>query len=217
MVAQIVDVMKEFKPKVEPRKSTFSIWQPSNRAKRNGPPAVLSEDQQRRHTAARAVVELSWNWQSLGFGVGFKVPEFMASRRQESLVRTLGDVFEERLLLDVVKTWRAFCEWFERQQVGMPKDGWPSVYIEDFLEGVASRSGGATALLTFYRLKWLVKRARAPLLFEDVQIPVVAASGKKGGAQQMPALEPTRSENFFQNLGTRWQARMSQRFRGLWL
>ena len=73
----------------------------------------------------------------------------------------------------------------------MPKDGWPSVYVEDFLEGVASGSGGATALLTFYRLKWLVKRVKAPLLFEDVQIPVVAASGKKGGAQQRPALEPT--------------------------
>ena len=87
-------------------------------------------------------------------GLWCKVPEFMASRRQESLVRTLGDAFEEHLLLDVVKTWRALCEWFKHQQVGMPKDGWPSVYIyiEDFLEGVASRSGGATALLTFYRL-----------------------------------------------------------------
>ena len=46
-------------------------------------------------------------------------------------------------------------------------------------------------MLTFYRLKWLAKRAKALLLFEDVQIPVVAASGKKGGAQQRRALEPT--------------------------
>ena len=63
----------------------------------------------------------------------------MASRKQESLVRTLGNACEERLLLDVVTTWRAFCEWFERQPVSMPKDGCPSVYMEDFLEGVALR------------------------------------------------------------------------------
>ena len=59
MVAQIVEVVMVFKPEVEPRKRTFSIWQPSKRAKRNGPSAVLFENQQRRHTAARAVVELS--------------------------------------------------------------------------------------------------------------------------------------------------------------
>ena len=81
------------------------------------------KDQQKMYTAASVMVELSWNWHSLGFGVVFEGPDFMASRKQESLVRTLGNVCEERLLLDVVKTWRAFCEWFERQQVSMPKDG----------------------------------------------------------------------------------------------
>ena len=36
-------------------------------------------------------------------GVLFGVPKFMASRRQEFLVLALGDAFEERLLLVVVK------------------------------------------------------------------------------------------------------------------
>ena len=96
------------------------------------------------------MVELLWNWHSLGFGVGFEGPDFMASRKQESLVRTLGNACEECLLLDMVKTWRAFCEWFERQQVSRPKDGCPSVCMEDFLEGVAPRSShGIANILSF--------------------------------------------------------------------
>ena len=64
----------------------------------------------------------------------------------------------------------------------MPKGGWPSMYVEDFLEGVASRSGRATE----HRLGGYVKRDRAPFPFEDVQIPVVAASGKR--------VEPSRGQ-----------------------
>ena len=98
------------------------------------------------------MVELSWNWHSLGFGVGFEGLDFMASRKQESLVRTLGNACEERLLLDLVKTWRAFCEWFERQQVSMPKDGCPSVYMEDFLEGVAPISSHSIANILSFKV-----------------------------------------------------------------
>ena len=43
-------------------------------------------------------------------------------------------------------------------------------------------------MLTFYKLKWMHKRARAPLCFEDVQPPV--ASANKGIVRQRPALEP---------------------------
>ena len=145
MVAEIVEVMKAARPVVIPRPTRVDIWKPSKRVKAQGIPLVLSEDQRRRHTAARAVVVMSWKWLSLGFGLGHGVPEFMATRRQESLVRTLGDAYEERVLLDVVKTWGAFGTWFDTQKVQMPKDGWPSVYVEDFLEGVATRSGSATA------------------------------------------------------------------------
>ena len=70
------------------------------------------------------------------------------------------------------------------------------MYVEDFLGGVTSRSGGAAALLMFYRLKWLVKRVRH-LCLEDVQIAVVAASGKKGGALQRPLWSHACSGNFF--------------------
>ena len=59
MVGQIVEVMKESKPEVESRKRTVSIWQPFKRAKQNGLPAILAEDQQRRYTVVCAVVELS--------------------------------------------------------------------------------------------------------------------------------------------------------------
>ena len=58
-----------------------------------------------------------------------------------------------------------------------------------FLQHVNEKSGGATALATYYRLKWLVCRARAPLDIEDVQPPVVAAQGKSF-VHQRPAFEP---------------------------
>ena len=52
------------------------------------------------------------------------------------------------------------------------------MYVGYFLEGVASRSVGDTALLAVYRE--VVESSRATHLpFEDVQIPVVAAGGKR--------------------------------------
>ena len=85
--------------------------------------------------------------------------------------------------------WLTHLDWFEHEGVDMPSSGWPSVFIEDFLQHTAEKSGGTTGLLTFYKLQWLVKRAKAPLCLEDVQPPVVATPGKVV-AQQRPALEP---------------------------
>ena len=190
-VADIVQVLKESSGSMAAPARSVSVapWRPSKRAKASIPER-LSEDQQRRRAASRVVVELSWQWASLGFGLGHGVPAFMTARRQEAMIRTLADGFEEKLLINVVRTWQAFLAWFNEQRVDMPEHGWPSVYIEDFLENVVHKSGGASALLTFYKLKWLSKRAKAPLNFEDVQRPVVATSGAKGVAQQRPALEP---------------------------
>ena len=41
-------------------------------------------------------------------------------------------MFEERLLLDVVKTWDRLCDWFKEQAEEMPSTGWASIYIENF-------------------------------------------------------------------------------------
>ena len=190
-VADIVSVLRSppAPKKAVPRPSTFVAWQPSKRA-RTSVPEKLSEDKQRRRDAARIVVELSWQWGVQGFGLGRDVPAFMTARRQEAMVRALADGFEERLLINVVRMWNTFEAWFREQQVTMPEQGWPSVYIEDFLESIVQKAGGASALLAYYKLKWLSKRAKAPLNFEDVQKPVAAQSGAKGDAQQRPALEP---------------------------
>ena len=48
-------------------------------------------------------------------------------------------------------------------------------YCRRFLQHVNEKAGGAIALATYYRLKWLVCRARAPLDIEDAQPPAVAA------------------------------------------
>ena len=71
----------------------------------------------------------------------------------------------------------------------MPEQIWPSVFVEDFLQHVNEKSGGATALATYYRLRWLVFRKGAPLDIEDVQLPVGAAQNKSF-VHQMPACEP---------------------------
>ena len=140
-VADIVQVLKESSGSTTApvRPVSMAPWQPSKRAK-TSIPERLSEDQQRRRAAARIVVELSWQWASLGFGLGHGVPSFMTVRRQEAMIRTLADGFEEKLLINVVRTWQAFLSWFSEQQVDMPEHGWPSVYIEDFLESVVHKA-----------------------------------------------------------------------------
>ena len=75
----------------------------------------------------------------LGLWCWFKALEFMAFCRQESLVLTLGDAFEECPFFGCAQNLESALRVVQRQQVSMSKDGWPSVYIGGFLEGVASR------------------------------------------------------------------------------
>ena len=188
LVSDIVEVMRHTRPDPAPKRRQVRTWVPSKRRKTAVTPTTVSQDQEIRVAAAKAVVELSWTWASTGFGLGHDVPEFMAARRRQAQANALGAAFEEKLLRDVVRVWHQLGTWFQEQGVSMPSTGWPSVFIEDFLHHVAGKSGGATALLTFFKLKWMHKQARAPLCFEDVQPPV--ASANKGIVRQRPALEP---------------------------
>ena len=165
------------------------LWLPSKRQRQATEPTTVSRDEQLRLDAAAAVVDLSWSWVPLSHGLGHEVPEFMAVRRRAAQTKALASAFEANLMHGAVKAWRQLEAWFQAQQVTMPDQMWPSVFVEDFLQHINEKSGGATALATYYRLKWLVRRARAPLGIEDVQPPVVAAQGKSF-AQQRPALEP---------------------------
>ena len=118
----------------------------------------------------------------------------------------MATAFEANLTHGAVGAWRQLKAWFQAQHVTMPNQMWPSVFVEDFLQHVNEKAGGATAIATYHRLKWLVRRARAPLGIEDVQPPVVAAQGENF-AHQRPALEPARVWELLEDFNMRLKAR----------
>ena len=187
--------------RVKPR-----LWLQSKRQRVTAEPTTVSRDEQLRMDAAAAVVDLSWSWAPLSHGLGHDVPEFTTARRRAAQTKALATAFEANLTHGAVKAWRQLEAWFQAQHVTMPDQMWPSVFVEDFLQHVNEKSGGATALATYYRLKWLVRRARAPLGIEDVQPPVVAAQGKSF-AHQRPALEPAMVWELLDDFNRRLKAR----------
>ena len=160
MVDTVVEALKVEKMAAHPvaEKTRFQqrSWLPSKRRKTAASPATVSQDQEARVQAASAVVNLSLSWADAGFGLGYEVPAFMADHRRVAQAKNLGAAFEVKLLHGVVKFWQQLLEWFEHQGVKMPSSGWPSVFVEDFLQHTAEKSGGPTRLLTFCKLKLLV-------------------------------------------------------------
>ena len=152
MVADIVAVMKTTAPDLRAQNEPMKRkrWQLGTSARKTTPPATTTEDHRRRLDAATAVVDLSWSWAEQGFGLGARVPKFMAARKHAAQVRALsaGKV-EAKMLLRATQAWHRLVDWFSKQQVFMPEHGWPAAYVEDYLEEVMHKSGSATALLTF--------------------------------------------------------------------
>ena len=134
------------------RRAKQRLWLPSKRQRKAAEPATISQDEQLRLDAAAVVVDLSWSWAPLQHGLGYDVPEFMAARRRAAQAKALSTAFEANLMHGAVKVWRQLEAWFQEQHVAMPGQMWPSVFVEDFLQHVNEKSGGAAALATYYRL-----------------------------------------------------------------
>ena len=128
-------------------------------------PRTVSADEVRRRQAAAQAVALSWSWLPLHFGLGLSIPDRMCDRRRAMVERRIVQ-FEARCVWGALAAWRDFIAWFEAHAVAMPQLGWPSIFIEDFIEAQALARGPSVALAMFHRLAWLHKHLRAPLQFE---------------------------------------------------
>ena len=192
---------KSLQKRVKPR-----LWLPSKRQLVTAEPTTVSRDEQLRMDAAAAVVDLSWPWAPLSHGLGCDVHGAMTAGRRTAQTKALATAFEANLMHGAVEVWRQLEAWFQAQHVTLPDRMWPAVLVEDFLQHVNEKAGGATALATYYRLKWLARRARAPLGIEDVQPPVVAAQGENF-AHQRPALEPAMVWELLDDFNMRLKAR----------
>ena len=125
---------------------------PSKRQLATDEPATVSRDEQLRMEAAAAVVDLSWPWAPLSHGLGRDVHEAMPTKRRTEQTKALATAFEANLMHGSVEVWRQLKAWFQAQHVTIPGQMWPAVLVEDFLQYVNKKAGGATALATYYRL-----------------------------------------------------------------
>ena len=125
---------------------------PSKRQLATDEPATVSRDEQLRMEAAAAVVDLSWPWAPLSHGLGRDVHEAMPTKRRTEQTKALATAFEANLMHGSVEVWRQLKAWFQAQHVTIPGQMWPAVFVEDFLQYVNKKAGGATALATYYRL-----------------------------------------------------------------
>ena len=198
---------KSLQKRVKPR-----FWLQIKRQRVTAEPTTVSKDEQLRMDAAAAVVGASWSWAPLSQGIGHDVPESTTARRRVALTKALATAFEDNLTHGAVKAWRQSEAWFQAQHVAMPEQIWPPVFVEDFLQHVDEKAGGATALATYHRLKWLVRRAMAPLGIEDEHPPFAAAQGENF-ALQLPALEPAMVWELLDDLNLRVKARGTPAYR----
>ena len=165
------------------------LWLPNKRQRKATEPTTVSRDEQLRLEAAAVGVDLFWPWAPFAHGRSHDVPASMAASREADQTKALSTAFEAKLMQGAAKVWRQLKAWFQEQLVTIPEQMWPSAFAKGFLQHVNEKSGGATMLATYYKLKWSVCKVRAPLDIEDVQPPVATAQGKSL-AHQGPALEP---------------------------
>ena len=147
-------------------------------------------DLEKRMSAARTLVRLSWSWAPLaGLAKGCSdLSSDMATKRLHRCFERFAQSFEAKVLLEAVKTWTELHKWCSQHAI--TKEAWPvdPMFLEDFLETFRDR-GRSVPRAKYATLVFLERHVQAPLITAGIHVPAPAA-GKKAVRGQATPLQP---------------------------